>query len=134
MTCCRGQVERTTADVGGERLSLVLWRRLSLCVPVPVPMVQVGEMRVPMHHRLVPMRMGMRLTGVDARCMIMPMVLVMTMTVLVLQQFVDMLVLVPLRQMQLQSDAHQASRCQQRYRDRLAQHCHGQRRADERCE
>ena len=41
-------------------------------------------MRVPMRHRLMPMRMGMRLIGVDAGCMVMPMVLVIAMTVLVL--------------------------------------------------
>ena len=77
-------------------------------VPVPVPVVQVGVVRVPMHHRLMPMQVGMRLTGVDARCMIMPMVLVMAVPVLVFQHLVGMLVFVPLGQVQPQSDTHES--------------------------
>ncbi len=65
-------------------------------MPVPMPMVQIGVVRMPMHHRLMTMRVCMRIMRIDTRCMLVSMVLVVTMPVFMLQHLVLMLVLVPL--------------------------------------
>jgi len=78
-------------------------------VPVSVPMVQVGIMRMAVHKRRVPMPMCVRLAGWIAQDMFMLMVRIVPMPVLVLHRFVCMLMLVLLGQMHPETESHQAA-------------------------
>ena len=62
-----------------------------------VPVVQVGIVRMTVHHRQVPMPMRMRLPGIDARVMLVLMVDVMAMPVLVLHRLMFVFVVMSLR-------------------------------------
>lgn len=63
---------------------------------VPMPVVKVGIMGVPVHHRRMPMRMAVRLARRGAGRMIMLMMAVMDVTMVVLERFVRMLMAVRL--------------------------------------
>ena len=63
---------------------------------VPVPVMQIGVMRVLVYQRRVPVWMTVRLAQRVSRLMRVPMVLVVSVPVLVFQCLVDVLVLVPL--------------------------------------
>jgi hypothetical protein len=75
--------------------------------------MQVGVMRMPMHQGWVSMPMGVRLAWGIVRTVRMMVVFVVTVPVLVLHRFVNMLMLVSLRQMQPQTKRHQSTREQQ---------------------
>jgi hypothetical protein len=94
-------------------------------------MMQVGVVRVLVVQGLVPMPMGVRLGRGLAGRLRVAMVLVVDVAVLVLQQLVDVLVLVPLGQMQPEAGGHQGARDQDTGRQRVAQEQDGQDRADE---
>ena len=72
-----------------------------------MPMMQIGIVRVPVCDADMPMPMGVRFARRIGRRVIVLMVLVMTMPMLVFHGFVQMLVLVPLGQMEPQPKAHQ---------------------------
>src|ERR1700730_18519018 len=77
-------------------------------VLVPVAVVQVGIMRVLVHDPRVLMRVAMRLSGRIISCMPVPMVGVVHVPVLVLQRLMQVLVLMRLREMQVDQDPHQS--------------------------
>ncbi len=76
-------------------------------LPMSVAMMRVGEMRVPMNHRLVPVRMHM---CAQRLVTVMPVMVVMLVGMLVLQGIVPVVVLVALGQVQPDADAHQGRR------------------------
>ena len=82
-----------------------------------MPVVQIGVVRVPVHHRHMPVPMGVRLTPLDLRAMLMAMVLVMPVPMLVLHRLVGVLVVVPLGAKVLVS--LRASRRQAAFADQL---------------
>ena len=84
-----------------------------------VAMVQIGVMDVLVTHWLMsmPVRMGLRHRPVVA----MPMVLVMHVAMLVLEQLVRVFVIVPFRQMQPQANAHQQACGDELHRHRLTE-------------
>ena len=84
-----------------------------------VPMMQVGIMRVTVYERFVPVPMAMGLAGRILRPVRMLMVLVMRVTMLMRHRFVSMLMLVAFREMQPQTDSHQASCRNKAKRQRL---------------
>jgi hypothetical protein len=73
---------------------------------MPVPVMQVGIMRMPMHHRRVAMPMRVWLSQAVTGRMSVLMMRVMAVTVLMLQFLMGMLVLVMLNEMQQESDRH----------------------------
>jgi hypothetical protein len=77
---------------------------------MPMPMMVVREVRVPVEQRLVVMLVGMRLFAVPAQLVRMSVVRIVHVQVGVSHRFVQMLVLVPFREMQPHADRHQ-SRC-----------------------
>ena len=89
---------------------------------VTVSVMQVGIMRVLVHHRRVTMRVGVRLAGRVAGAMRVPVMFIVDMPVLVLHGGVGVLVLVALGEMQIEPDPHQRRRCEQAKRDRIAEH------------
>ena len=78
---------------------------------VAMTMVQVGIMRVPVHHRRVAVPMRMRLSGRIARLVIVLVVLVMDMTVLMFERLVRMVVIVSFDEVEIEADPHQ-QRCE----------------------
>lgn len=74
-----------------------------------VLVVDVGEMRMAVGQRRMPVRMAMPLPRIEAVDMVMLMVLVVLMAVGVLNQAMLMFVLMVLRQVQPDANAHQAS-------------------------
>ena len=63
-------------------------------------MMEIGIVRVPMRQRRMPVPVGVRLAGLHPRFVLIAIVFVVAMPVLMLYRFMDMLVLVPLGQMQ----------------------------------
>lgn len=77
---------------------------------MPVPMVNVGVVRMRVCQRLVPVRVNVRLRvshGRVGRAVGVPVVLVVHVSVLVKHRLVDVLVLVPLRKVQPDAHRHQ---------------------------
>ena len=72
--------------------------------------MQVGIMRVLVHHRRVAVRMGVRFARRIGRRVRVPVVLVVRVPVLVLHRFVDVLVIVALGDMEPDADNHQHCR------------------------
>ena len=72
---------------------------IGLCA-VTVPVVQVRVVRVPMHQGRMPMPVGVRLARTGSRAVLVLMVCIMMMSMLVFHRVVDMLVLMPLGQVQ----------------------------------
>ena len=66
------------------------------------------------------------------RMMTMLVVVIMNMGVLMFQRLVDMVVVVPFHQMQIETNGHQHGRENQRNSQRFAKHGDGQQRANER--
>lgn len=65
---------------------------------MPMPMMQIGVVRVPVHEADVPMRMGMRFAGRIGRGVFVLVVLIVMVPMLVCHGFVQMFVLVLLSQ------------------------------------
>ena len=76
-----------------------------------MPMMVVRKVRVPMEQRLVLMLVGMRLFAVPAHPVPMSVVRIVHVKVGVSHRFVQMLVLMPFREMQPDADRHQRRRC-----------------------
>ena len=92
---------------------------------VTVPVMQVGEMRVPVRQAFVPVAMGMRLAKKLAGFVRMLVVFVVNMRVFVFQWFVDVLVLMSFHKMQVEADGHEHGGGDQLPTDGLAEHQHG---------
>jgi hypothetical protein len=75
-----------------------------------VPVMQVGVVRVAMHHPLVPMSMRVRLGAVPARLVRMAVVLVVHVTMLVLHLLVHVFMLVALAHVQPYTGRHERER------------------------
>jgi hypothetical protein len=74
---------------------------------MPMPMMDVRVVRMAVQQRLVAMLVGMRLFAVPAGLVRVPMVRVVNVRVIVSERFVQMLVFVPLGQMQPDAERHQ---------------------------
>jgi hypothetical protein len=77
---------------------------------MPMPVVEVRNMRVIVHQGDVPMWMGMRLGQRDRTFMLVPVVLVVDVSVVMFERFVPVQVPVPLANQQESSRAHQHRR------------------------
>jgi hypothetical protein len=82
-------------------------------VPVAVAVMQIGEVRMPMHQRQVPMQMRVRLARRVVRTVAMLVMLVVGVPVLVLHRFVNMLMLMSFGEMEPQAQRHQPAGQQQ---------------------
>ncbi len=85
-----------------------------------MPMMRIRVMLVAVRHRLMTVRMAMRLTGINALVMRMPMVFVVNMLVVVFHRFVRMKMLVALRQVEPDPNAHRHAGDDQLHREWLA--------------
>ena len=85
-----------------------------------MPMMRIRVMLVTMRHWLVTVRMAMRLTDINAPVMRMLMVFVVNMLVVVFHRFVRMKMLVSLRQVEPDPNAHRHSGDDQLHREWLA--------------
>ena len=74
-----------------------------------MPMMEVRIVGMPVHQANVPVPMSVWLIGRIGRTMLVLMMLVVTMPVFMLHRLVNVLVLVPLGQMQPEAEAHQAT-------------------------
>ena len=74
-----------------------------------MPMMEVRVVRMPVHQAHVPMAMSVRFARRVAGAMRVLMMLVVTMPVFMLHRFVNVLVLVPLGQMQPEAETHQSA-------------------------
>jgi len=74
-------------------------------------MMNVGEMPMRMLQRFMKVRMGVRRGRVNARRVRVPVMFVVGVAVRMLQRFMRVLVFVPLRQMQPDTEAHECSGC-----------------------
>ena len=70
-------------------------------------MVQVGIMRVPVDQRRVTVPMAVRLARRVVGRVVVPVMLVMGMAVRMLGRIMDMVVLVPLGEVQIEAERHQ---------------------------
>lgn len=118
-------VEQALHD-SATRIRILSRRRLS---PMPVAVVKIGVVRVTMPHRLMPVHVGMRLR--DKPGVRMLVVLVVDMSVFVFEHVVLVFVIVPLGEVQVKTNGHQDTRKNELQRNRVAEHGHGQHRADE---
>lgn len=75
-----------------------------------MPVMQVGVVRVRMHHRLVPMRMHMRFAPVPGEVVLVAVVLVVRVRMRVLDRLMHVLVLVALAHVQPHARRHQGRR------------------------
>lgn len=75
-----------------------------------VPMVDIGEVWVPMHKSLMPVRMAMRLAGRSVRPVRVLVMFVMPVPVLMLNFVMSVLMIMALRQMQPEAKRHHAAR------------------------
>ena len=80
-----------------------------MCVPVAVPMMQVGVVRMPVHQWCMAMPVRVRFAGRVGRRMIVLMMSIVAMAMLVFHRFMNVLMLMSLCQMQPESEAHQAA-------------------------
>lgn len=72
-----------------------------------VAMMHVGKVRMLVRHRLVPMGVGMWLLAIPRKGVHVPVVLVVSMAVVVLERLVHMLVGMPFAHVQPDADRHQ---------------------------
>ena len=100
---------------------------------MPMPMVDVRVVRMAVQQRLVMMLVGMRLFAVPARLVRVAMVRVVDVRVIVSERFVQMLVFVPLGQVQPDAERHQGRGRQENGRDGLSEERDRNHGADERC-
>ena len=98
-----------------------------------VLMVCIWKMGMDMHHRLVPVAVGVFFTRLYQEFMAVLMVLIMRMLMAMRHLFVCMLMLMLLSQVQPDTQRHQCACNQQRQRD-LVSTQHGQDSAKERCD
>ena len=87
---------------------------------MPVPMVNVGKMRMAVAHFRMRMSMIVRLGPVPLKVMFVLMMLIVGVGVTVLQRLVPMIVNVTLSEMDPDTQAHQRSRDTERPRHGLA--------------
>ena len=99
---------------------------------MPVPVVQIGRVRVLVAHRLVVVPMGMRL-GIWPIMGVLMMVVVMV-GVIMFQRLMQVIVIMPFRQMQPQPDGHQNPRTNQGKGNRIPKQHQRQNSPDERRE
>ena len=99
---------------------------------MPVPVVQIGIVRVLVAHRLVAVPVGMRL-GIWP-IMGMPMMGVVMVGMIMFQRLMQVIVVMPFRQMQPQPDCHQNPRTNQGKGDRIPKQRQRQNSANERGE
>ena len=99
---------------------------------VPVPMVNIREMRVLVRHGLVSMPMAVRFLAIPSKVMRMLVVLVMSVRMRVLQRFVGVFMVMPFTQMQPDTQAHQGTGQPKQGRCGFAQKQHSHRRPHER--
>ena len=85
-----------------------------------MPVVDVGEVRVFVHHRLMPMPVLVGLVAGPCKRMGVLVVRVMDMAVTVLHRFMDMFMLVVLGEVQPHAPSHQCGSDPERSRGRLA--------------
>ena len=76
---------------------------------MPVPMMQVGIVRVPMNQADVPVAVGVRFAGRHAGCVGVLVVRVVDVGMLVFHRLVHVRVVVTFRQVQPKAEAHQAA-------------------------
>ena len=89
---------------------------------VIVPMVQIGEMGVAMRQTLVPVTMGVRLAGRVAGHVRMLMMFVVDMGVIVGQRHMQVSVLVPFHEVEVDTGGHKHRGGDQQPADGLAKH------------
>lgn len=102
-------------------------------VRVAVPVVQIGEMRMPVRYGLVTVNMRMRFTDRIVGTVVMLMMLVVAVAMGMFHRLMDMLVIVPFRQMQIEARAHEDRRDDELSRHGFAEKADRQDRANERC-
>ena len=88
---------------------------------VSVPMVKVGIVWMTMHEARMAMPVRMRLARWIGRDVLMTMVRVVTMPVFVLHRLVDVLVIVPLGQVQPEAQTHEDAGHEENDRQRVVQ-------------
>ena len=93
--------------------------------------MQIGEMRMRVHQRLVPMLMRVRLAAVPGAVVGVTMMLVVPMRMRVRHRVVHMLVLVAFREVQPRSDSHERSGNEEREIRPFAEQDKGDGRPDE---
>lgn len=96
-------------------------------------MVQVGVMRVAVHHGGVAMPVGVPGVRHFALGMRMLMMVIVHMAVLMLGQLVHVFMAMPFRQVQIEADGHQRRGGDQRPGHRLTEQGDSEKSADERC-
>ena len=83
---------------------------MSVCVLMAMPVMEIGIVRVPVHQRLMPVPMAVRLALRVAGQMRVLMVRVVSVPVFMLEGFMRMFMLVAFREMQPQTKCHQSAR------------------------
>ena len=84
-------------------------------------MMDVGEMRVRVSQRLMPVGVAMLCSRHDGHVVFMLVMLVMRVFVFVFQRLVRVRMLVMFGQVQPDAESHESAGDEQRYRDRIAQ-------------
>lgn len=77
-----------------------------LLMSMSMPMMYVGKVRMLVHHQFMDVRMGVRLTRINAGPVLMLVMLIVTVVMRVFQEFVRMLVFVFFGQMQPHAACH----------------------------
>ena len=77
-----------------------------MCASMTVPVMDIGEVRMRVHERVVFVRMAVRLLAVPREIVPVLVMLVVTMPMLVLERFVFMRVFVAFAQVQPDADRH----------------------------
>jgi hypothetical protein len=98
---------------------------------MPMPMMDIGKMRMAVKQRLVTVLVGMRLFAQPIRLVRVPMVRIVDVHVVVRQRFVQMLVIVPFVQMEPDAESHQGCGDPEQYRDGLPEERYRDRGPDE---
>jgi hypothetical protein len=93
--------------------------------------VQIGVMRMPVNQRSVVVHMGMFHPRMHRRMMVMLVVFVMVVAMLVYHRFMRMIVPMPFREMEPQTQSHQAPGNQQQHRQWFPEYHDSENRPDE---
>ena len=96
-----------------------------------VPMMQIGEVRMRVHQRLVHVLVAMRLGTIPGESVLVAMVRVVAMWVIMDEAIMNMGVAVALGQMQPDAASHQRQRDKERYVGTLAEHRERRHHSDE---
>ena len=96
-----------------------------------VLVMQVGIVRMPVHQRRMTVAVRMSLVRRLAGRVLMLVMFIVDVAVLMLDRLVHVLMAVPLRQVQVEADRHQAARCDQRPGGRFTEKRDPQDGADE---